>query len=912
MKKTHRTPVHDLDLPLIGPYSRRFIGAAQITDRAKGRLMVYPLSISLEGGNSISWTPEPASDKWSTTDAAEDLSSFALRYYLKGQTDVLANAYYRVLDNKRFLCRIILQNNTAQQQRTRIRTAVLREWEEPQLKFNFPKKSIVVDAAKYSRISAYHQYALDGERICVRHAMFTHSGRVLGGHFGEWPGDRVEYSFSTKAGFKSAYLVIRYAKRYDNVQRYKIMLDGQPVEAAFERTTSEHSGLSSWKYLKIPIGNVAAGRHRLSMEVLEPQNRFLEKQYERNLYAEPSGKDAQKATSFALDFFCLTEGSPDPSRWVKGVPSPAKPFGLVRGASHALIQDRFSPKPDWFACGFLSGKAEVMPLHERFGFREYMDNHNVILAPAPKGLPAESTLNVHGADISMDSIEIPPHGTREFLLFGLRVKGKEEALRDIKKLRNLALDWPKAKGLALETDFKIQDQAYGPSVAHEVAYLMGNVSFPNRLGDHNVITNAADKFRFPTFYSWDAGMITVGQAQCSLKRAEEHIHQYLLTRDPKQPLLQHGTILPTQIYALWEIFQRTGNKNVLSTFYSAARKAYTFYVGRHPLSATLRNGDDFINASNSFYNAIGMDDYPVQQYCAEQNMLSHAAMPETNASAIRFGRILEMCALLLGHKKHLTEYRTDRKRFAGALEKLWDERSAYYGWMVGDRLLRSEDGDNYNKGISGVYPIITNMLNTERNKKLIAQIKTPGRLWSHAGVSTVDQSASYYSPNGYWNGRVWMPHQWIFWKSMLDLGEIDFARQIAFTALETWSRNETRTGMCYENFRIDTGEGGGATHFTALSSVVVNFYCAYFRPQSISTGFDVFVTSKEIDVEKGRARISFSSPLTKPHRTGAVVVMKPNTRYRVNGNVFRSDDSGALSFGFAINGRKAIQIESAG
>lgn len=59
-------------------------------------------------------------------------------------------------------------------------------------------------------------------------------------------------------------------------------------------------------------------------------------------------------------------------------------------------------------------------------------------------------------------------------------------------------------------------------------------------------------------------------------------------------------------------------------------------------------------------------------------------------------------------------------------------------------------------------------------------------MWSKSGISAVDMSASYYFNDGYWNGNVWMSHQWFLWKTMFDLGEADFAFEIAKRALDMW------------------------------------------------------------------------------------------------------------------------------
>ncbi|MCB9247551.1 MAG: hypothetical protein H6613_02970 [Ignavibacteriales bacterium] len=48
--------------------------------------------------------------------------------------------------------------------------------------------------------------------------------------------------------------------------------------------------------------------------------------------------------------------------------------------------------------------------------------------------------------------------------------------------------------------------------------------------------------------------------------------------------------------------------------------------------------------------------------------------------------------------------------------------------------------------------------------KILSSIKSDKHIWSNVGLTAVDQSAPYYSIDGYWNGTVWMAHQWFFGK----------------------------------------------------------------------------------------------------------------------------------------------------
>ena len=54
-------------------------------------------------------------------------------------------------------------------------------------------------------------------------------------------------------------------------------------------------------------------------------------------------------------------------------------------------------------------------------------------------------------------------------------------------------------------------------------------------------------------------------------------------------------------------------------------------------------------------------------------------------------------------------------------------------------------------------------------------------LWSACGLPQWDRSAPYYRRDGYWNGAVWMPYQWMFFKAALDAGKTGFAFRIADT-----------------------------------------------------------------------------------------------------------------------------------
>jgi hypothetical protein len=95
-----------------------------------------------------------------------------------------------------------------------------------------------------------------------------------------------------------------------------------------------------------------------------------------------------------------------------------------------------------------------------------------------------------------------------------------------------------------------------------------------------------------------------------------------------------------------------------------------------------------------------------------------------------------------------------------------------------------------------------------------------------------------------------MPHQWFFWKAMLDANEPARALQIAKTALDVWKRETDRTYNCFELFPVNSGAGGGWHQFSGLSAPVLHWYNALFAPGTLTTGFDAQIDELELSAEK--------------------------------------------------------------
>ncbi|MDD5351476.1 MAG: hypothetical protein PHQ12_14790, partial [Chthoniobacteraceae bacterium] len=182
----------------------------------------------------------------------------------------------------------------------------------------------------------------------------------------------------------------------------------------------------------------------------------------------------------------------------------------------------------------------------------------------------------------------------------------------------------------------------------------------------------------------------------------------------------------------------------------------------------------------------------------------------------------------------------------------------------------------------GLSPLLGGVCTQEQVGRMLEHLRSPRELWTRIGLSTVDQSAAYYEPGGYWNGAVWMPHQWFFWKTLLDLGESDLALQIADAALQVWKTEVDASYNCFEHFLVQTGRGAGWHQFTGLSAPVLKWFASYYVPGTLTGGLDVWITARDFDADFTTLGASLVLHANTP--SSFLAVMTPARKYRARWN----------------------------
>jgi hypothetical protein len=378
-----------------------------------------------------------------------------------------------------------------------------------------------------------------------------------------------------------------------------------------------------------------------------------------------------------------------------------------------------------------------------------------------------------------------------------------------------------------------------------------------------------------------------------MERAVECLNAYVTEPgDPQTAFIHHGSMVPVQHYLFLEIWNKTRSRELLNYFYPRLRQYYFFYAGKQGSSTTRTLSSNLLKTWDYFYNSGGWDDYPPQVEVHRSGLTAETAPVSNTCHAIRIAKILKMAAAAIGGLEvDITEYEKDISVFSKAVQDYaWDEQSGYFGYVRHDAqgrpngLLRHESGQNFNMGLDGAYPLVAGICTPEQELRLLGYISDPSRLKTAIGLSTVDQSASYYKKDGYWNGAVWMAHQWFYWKMLLSLGWSDQAHAIARTGLELWKKETEQTYNCYEHFIVKGGKGAGWHHFGGLSAPVLSWFAAYYRPGTVTCGYDVWLVRTEFGMDNTELSVDLLYYGAEDHAHTLLVCMKAGQAYRVTWN----------------------------
>lgn len=890
-----------------GPFSKKYAGLSNIAEHEKYEGIRFDLNvtpaISAFDIKVPNVTLPSAYHPWLCN---EDYSFYSYRHDLQWKDKVIADVSYTKLTDNSLLVRTEIVNNT-----DIIKNCVVNYFssiEYPQdlyTEVKLPSKCVYWDASDYSEYiytipRPWDQQNADGRKKGLFLDKTFVNGKGLGDRaekwhmphrviepFGATKGDKVKYIVNADKNFDSAILAIRYRTSdiyYEQGKQVGVHYINSTRTATFTLgdKTIEFSPCDTPEMKFVFLGKVAEGT--LELEFIGEGTGAAE--FDFMAIIEESDKD---------DIIVYTDGvnfTPEicNKKCDKGYLSTLK-YEKIKGEYKLRVFDNNTRFRE-----IETGALEDCMTARLSNADETFDDVTESFTGAFNRKHSDEGF-FHNA-IS-HTIFIEPGKTK--VQYAVISKGETEYLNEA-EYEEIYL---KAKETAIDIKLNPSGEKYKLSNQILAATVMTNVVYPIYKHGEYIIHHTPGK-RWDCLYTWDSGFIGLGMNEIAPKFAEYIIDTYLSEEDnPDYAFLHHGSPVPVQIYQLYEMIQKVEDKAHLLSYYARARLYYHFLSGKIRGSTTAKFKSGILTTYDYFYSTSGMDDYPAQVAMMKQRLRDKASPVITTSQVIRFGKILAILADKLGKADDVAEYTADAEKLTASLNKYsWDDESGYYSYVLHDEnyepveIFRTKNGENLNKGLDGIYPIIAGACDENQKEKIIGHLTNDKEMHSPFGISAVDMTAGYYMVNGYWNGNIWFPHQWFIFKSMLDLGETSIARDIAHMALNIWKREVDDTYYTFEMVNTVTGCGGWFHNFGGLSTPINMWAKAYYSPATVNVGFDTFLEKTSFNEDNTQAEISFTY-YGKNKKFALLVVMAEGKEYiaTLDGEEvdFRNED-GCLEF----------------
>lgn len=841
--------------PSWGPYGKKYMGLSHIANHAFAQGVRFDITTvpALFGGDiRVPNVTLPSNcHPWQFT---EDYSLVTYRHDLLNKDEVYACVAYVRLSEDSTLIRTEFINNSALIQNCLINYFESAEYPSPTYcKLTLPQKNIYIkaldyDVYSYARPRPWDQQNADGykkgefedERFIGGFGLGDRAGKWHMPHrfippFGGAKGDTVSYKVDIPETYEDAVLTVRYRTSSINYEQGKMV----GVNMTTGDNAAEFMLNDTYKLLLIPSDELAFA--------YIPLGKLEKGKIQLNFTALGTG-------GAEFDFFCITEKENCEEIEVQTVPYDYMPRIETEKINDAAGKGYIS------SCQYpdIDGVYYLRTFNDNTRFRHIETGalEDCMTARLSNSDPTfdDVTESFTGAfsrkhsddgfflNTIVHTLFVEP-GTRH-IEYAVLSRGEVE----YKTLQEYEKIYAERKKSAIAAQFNKNGKKYELSVNILRATLMANAVYPIYKHGEYIIHHTPGK-RWDCLYTWDSGFIGLGMLDIAWAFAKYSLETYLSDENnPDYAFLHHGSPVPVQMYLYLEMLKRETDKSKLFELYDRVKLYYNFLAGKIRGSTTAKFKSGLTTTYDYFYSSSGMDDYPAQVEMMNRNIRDTAAPVISSSQLIRCAKILSMIAAKTGKQEDVAVYSEDIARISNALNTYaWDSESGYYGYVLHNEeylpveLMRTEKGENFNKGLDGIYPLIAGVCNEAQKNQILGHLKNENEMLSPYGISAVDMSAGYFMVNGYWNGNVWFPHQWFIWKTLLDLGETDFAHEVAHRALNIWKREVDDSYYTFEMVNVVTGRGGWFHNFGGLSTPISMWANAYYTPATFNTGFDMWV-----------------------------------------------------------------------
>ncbi len=846
--------------PAWGPYGKKYMGLSRIADHSfkKGIGVRFDFTVAPAiFGTSIAIPNVTVPSGCHPWLSSGDYSFYSYRYDLEWKDRVYADVSFSKINDEATLVRTEIVNNTELVQNCLINFFSSVEYPyEYYTELSAPEKSVYIEATDYTEYTYNSPRPWDGENPDgMKKGEFRSPDFVneagLGDRVGKWhmphkfiptfggdKGDKVSYSVSTPVNFKNPVLAVRYRTtdmEYRQGEMVGVDLVAGKNNAVFTLNGNKKITFPATDELKIITCDIEKTENgEYNIELVSDGTGGIEIDFLLILESEDSNK-----VCISKKYYQLT---PE-------IKEETTKTGYKAQLKFADIDGTFTLKTFNNNTRFRkieTGCLEDCPTARLSNSDETFDD---VLESFTATFSRKKSDEGFFHNTIVHTLFVEPESNH--IEYAVISKGEVEYLSPA-EYEKLYLERKKE---AVTFKYNKNGEKYALSNTILASTLLTNAVYPIYKHGENIVHHTPGK-RWDCLYTWDSGFIGLGMTGLSEDFAMYSLETYLSDESCSKDyaFLHHGSPVPVQMYLYLELLKLNNNKDKLLSLYPRVKMYYDFLAGKINGSTCAKFKSGLTTTYDYFYSSSGMDDYPAQVLMMNKNIRSISAPAISSSQLVRCAKILKMVALRLGESAHAEEYERDIQRVGSALNKYaWDEESGYYSYVLHNEAgeptgaLKTDTGENANKGLDGIYPIVAGVCSKQQRERIIAHMENPKEMCSPYGISAVDMTAGYFMVNGYWNGNVWFPHQWFIWKTMLDCGNTDFAYKIAKMAMDIWKREVDYSYYTFEMVNVVTGRGGWFHNFGGLSAPVNLWTAAYYKPGTFNSGFDVWVENQNFN-----------------------------------------------------------------
>lgn len=398
-----------------------------------------------------------------------------------------------------------------------------------------------------------------------------------------------------------------------------------------------------------------------------------------------------------------------------------------------------------------------------------------------------------------------------------------------------------------------------------------------------------------TYEAASGGWTAMGWSAYRQDWSAAQLNACFLTNGLLEPVANPQATPPTNLFALWELYQRTRDKAMLTRFYPYAKRRYLELTTAGRITADRALFAWSAPPPRSGLKLAGMPAYGPKPMPAD--LPSRAYAPDYSAYVIRAAKILRLMAEETQQSAaEMLRYGRDINAATIALnDTLWDAKHDTYAAKAVNGVPTPEKDD----AAISLLPLIAGSASVPPVHRdiITKRLTDPALFWSDAGIRSLSKAGLNYRSNLAGEGAVSFGQNWLLWKALLDANETATAQKLAENLLHAYAA-QSAAYHCPEALDGDTGAAFGASDFTGDSCALIPLYQAYHTPGFVSSGWDLDIRSQHYEREKDTLRIGWRVINLDSSEPLLCVMGRPNGTYQMTGSlsgVVTADANGLLT-----------------